>query len=171
MTRLGEFLHFVQPFKPVATMNLPKSTTSLGNFCKGVKIIYFFSEIIFGQLLETFGDFYQATLNAPQLRGYKKTIMLLPSFAAIQVCFLERLLQNSAISKLGNNFSASFDARNQFAHGKLYIGSLNSSKSCKLAPTCLGRCKHIKHFKSYKNIGFFDSALYGTTMELFSRKR
>ena len=97
--------------------------------------------------------------------------MLLPSFAAIQVCFLERLLQNSAISKLGNNFSASFDARNQFAHGKLYIGSLNSSKSCKLAPTCLGRCKHIKHFKSYKNIGFFDSALYGTTMELFSRKR
>ena len=28
-----------------------------GNFCKGVKIIYFTREILFGQLLQTFGDF------------------------------------------------------------------------------------------------------------------
>ena len=37
--------------KPLATINLPKSRTFLGNFCKGVKIIHFSSETIFGQLL------------------------------------------------------------------------------------------------------------------------
>ena len=37
--------------KPLATMNLPKSPTFLGNFCKGVKICHIYSEIIFGQLL------------------------------------------------------------------------------------------------------------------------
>ena len=39
---LGNFL------KPWATINLPKSPSFLGNFCKGVKIYHFFSEIIFG---------------------------------------------------------------------------------------------------------------------------
>ena len=34
-----------------ATINLPKYPTFLGNFCKGVKIFNFSSEIIFGQLL------------------------------------------------------------------------------------------------------------------------
>ena len=42
---LGNFL------KPLATINLTKSLTFLGNFCKGVKIIYFSSKNIFGQLL------------------------------------------------------------------------------------------------------------------------
>ena len=37
--------------KPLATINLPKSLTFLGNFCKGVKMYDFSSEIIFGQLL------------------------------------------------------------------------------------------------------------------------
>ena len=31
----------------LATINLPKSLTFLGNFCKGVKIYHFSSEIIF----------------------------------------------------------------------------------------------------------------------------
>ena len=57
VTRLGDFLHFEQPFK--ATLKLPEL---LGNFCKGVKIINFCSEIIFGQLLQRFGDFYLVTL-------------------------------------------------------------------------------------------------------------
>ena len=48
---LGYFLN------PLATINLPKYHTFLGNFCKGVKIFNFSSEIIFGQLLWTFGDF------------------------------------------------------------------------------------------------------------------
>ena len=37
--------------KPLTTMNLPKSLTFLVNFCKGVNIYHFSSEIIFGQLL------------------------------------------------------------------------------------------------------------------------
>ena len=40
-----------QFLKPLATINLPKSPTFLGNFCNGVKIYHFSSEIIFGQLL------------------------------------------------------------------------------------------------------------------------
>ena len=42
--------------KPVPTIILPKSPTLLGNFCKGVKIIHFSSEIIFR---ETFIDFWR----------------------------------------------------------------------------------------------------------------
>ena len=42
---LGNFL------KPLATISLPKSTTFLGNFCKGVNSYNFSSEIIFGQFL------------------------------------------------------------------------------------------------------------------------
>ena len=49
MTRLGDFLHFVQLFKAFE-INSPKSPTILGNFCKGVEIFDFSSEIIFGQL-------------------------------------------------------------------------------------------------------------------------
>ena len=37
--------------KPLATINLPKSLTFLGNFCVVVKIYHFSSEIVFGQLL------------------------------------------------------------------------------------------------------------------------
>ena len=49
--------------KSLATINLPKSSTFFGNFCKDVNIIYFSSEIIFGQLLQTFGHFFLVTLN------------------------------------------------------------------------------------------------------------
>ena len=49
--------------KPVATISLPKSPTFLGKFCKGVKIFNFSSELIFGQLLWTFGDFLLVTLD------------------------------------------------------------------------------------------------------------
>ena len=62
VTRLGDFLPFGQLLKPLATINLAKSPTFLGNFCKGVKIYHFSSEINFGQLLWTFGDFYLVTL-------------------------------------------------------------------------------------------------------------
>ena len=49
---LGNFL------KPLATINLPKYPTFLGIFCKGVKIYHFYSAINFGQLLQTFDDFF-----------------------------------------------------------------------------------------------------------------
>ena len=48
VTRLGDLLGFGQVFKALATINLPKSITFFGNFCKGVKIYNFSSEIIFG---------------------------------------------------------------------------------------------------------------------------
>ena len=55
---LGNFL------KPLATNLLSKSSTFLGNFCKDVEIYHFSSEIIFKQLLKTFGDFFLVTLHA-----------------------------------------------------------------------------------------------------------
>ena len=53
---LGNFL------KPLATINLPKSPTVLDNFCVCAKIFNFSCEIIFGQLLWTFGEFSLVTL-------------------------------------------------------------------------------------------------------------
>ena len=49
--RLGNFCTLGNFSKPVATIILPKLSTLLGNFCKGVKIVHFCSEIILGQLL------------------------------------------------------------------------------------------------------------------------
>ena len=73
---LGNFL------KPLATITLPKSSTFLGNFCNVVKMYHFSSEIIFGQLLQTFGNFYLVTLlpNAnweypPTLRTVKHRLL------------------------------------------------------------------------------------------------
>ena len=48
MTRLGDLLYFGQLFKDcVATIILPKLPAFLGNFCKGVEIFHFSSEIVF----------------------------------------------------------------------------------------------------------------------------
>ena len=46
VTRLGDFCTLGNFLKPLATINLPKSLTFLGNICKGVKIYHFSSEII-----------------------------------------------------------------------------------------------------------------------------
>ena len=62
VTRLGDFCTLGNFFEPLATTNLPKYITFLGNFCKGIKMYHFSSETIFGQLLHTFGDFYLVTL-------------------------------------------------------------------------------------------------------------
>ena len=58
VTRLGKLMDFGQLYKPLATINWSKSPTFLGIFCRGGKILNFTSEIIFGQLLSTFGDFF-----------------------------------------------------------------------------------------------------------------
>ena len=55
MTRLGDLLDFGQLFKACGDKFLPKLPTLLCNFCKGVEIFHFSCEIIFGQLLYTFG--------------------------------------------------------------------------------------------------------------------
>ena len=64
VTRLGDFCTLGIFLKPLAPINMPKSPTRLGNFCKGVKIYHFSSEIFFGQLLQTFGDFLLLTLDS-----------------------------------------------------------------------------------------------------------
>ena len=57
--QIGRFIGLLGNFlKPLAPINLPKSSTFLGNFCKVVKIYHFSREIILGQLLYTFGDFF-----------------------------------------------------------------------------------------------------------------
>ena len=60
VTRLGDLFDFGQLFKAWQQFNLPESHTFLGNLCKGVKTFNFWSEIIFGQLLLTFGDFLRS---------------------------------------------------------------------------------------------------------------
>ena len=56
--QIGQFIVLWATIQSLlATINLPKYPTFLGNFCKGVKIINFSNEIIFGQLLLTFGNF------------------------------------------------------------------------------------------------------------------
>ena len=67
VTRLGDFLDFGQLFKPFCCNYFAQIAHILGNFCKGVKIHHFSSEIIFGQLLLTFGDFSLVTLTVDQI--------------------------------------------------------------------------------------------------------
>ena len=69
VTRLSNFLHFGQLFKADGN-NYFASSTLLGNFCKGVKIVHFSSEIIFGQLLWTFWRFLLVTLLYPFTNFY-----------------------------------------------------------------------------------------------------
>ena len=64
-------------FKPLATIYLPKSLTFLGNFCKVIKIYHFSCEIIFGQLLQMFGDFYLVTLIATSILFYLNWIRMM----------------------------------------------------------------------------------------------
>ena len=69
VTRSGDFLTLGNFLKSLATINLPKSSTFLGNFCKVVKIYNFSSEIVFGQLLQTFVDLFLVTLASTYVDG------------------------------------------------------------------------------------------------------
>ena len=64
VTRLGDLLHFGQLFKACGINYFAQIALNLGNFCKVVKIFQLAWEIIFGQLLWTFGDFLLVTLFA-----------------------------------------------------------------------------------------------------------
>ena len=70
MTRLGDLLHLGQLLRASGNSYFAqmfshffKKGVKLGNFCKGVKIFHISSEIIFGQLIWTFGDFLLVTLT------------------------------------------------------------------------------------------------------------
>ena len=67
VTRFGNFFLILGNFLKI---NLPKSLSFLGKFCKDVKIFHFSSEINFGQLLYTFGDFLLVTLMSDVLLGF-----------------------------------------------------------------------------------------------------
>ena len=62
MTRLGDLLQFGQLFKACGNNYFAKIANILGNLCKVVKIFFFLAKIIFGQLLQTFGNFLRVTL-------------------------------------------------------------------------------------------------------------
>ena len=62
-TRLGDLLQFGQLFEACANNYFAQIVHILGNFCKGVKVFNSSSEIIFGQLLKTFGNFFLVTLD------------------------------------------------------------------------------------------------------------
>ena len=65
VTRLGNFCTLGNHSKLVATTILHKLPTLLGNFCKGCQNYSFSSEIIFGELLLTFGDFFWSQCTPP----------------------------------------------------------------------------------------------------------
>ena len=84
MTRWANYLTLGNFLKPLAQIILPKSPTFWGNFCKGVKIYHFSSEIIFGQLLQTFGDFFLVALILVRLRA---CLFVFPSaFTFMRAC-------------------------------------------------------------------------------------
>ena len=62
MTRLGDLLDFGHLFQAFGNNCIAQITHILDIFCKGVKIIHLPCEIIFGQLLKTFGNFLLVTL-------------------------------------------------------------------------------------------------------------
>ena len=88
--------------KPLAAINLPKSPTFLGKFCKGVKIFHFSSEIIFGNFIEIwrFSSGHTASKYGDLLKCY-----MLPSMAFryyIKTAHYTR--QNTALSWIAYNF-------------------------------------------------------------------
>ena len=62
MTGLGDLLDFGQLFKAFGSNLFAQISHNLRHFCKGVKIYHFSSEIILGNFLKTFGDFFLVTL-------------------------------------------------------------------------------------------------------------
>ena len=58
VARLGDLLQLGNFSKPVVTIILPKSSTLLCNFCKGVKIFHFSSKFILGNFYRHLATFY-----------------------------------------------------------------------------------------------------------------
>ena len=61
--QIGQFIILWIIFQsPGQKLFCPNRQHILGNLCKGVEIFHFIREILFGQLLQTFGDFLLVTL-------------------------------------------------------------------------------------------------------------
>ena len=85
VTILGDLLHFGQLFKACGNTYFAQIAHILGNFCRGVKIFHFSSGIIFGQLLQTFGDFLLVTRLASRhlWEGFLLNFLLLISIIGV----------------------------------------------------------------------------------------
>ena len=99
MTRLGDLMHFGQRFK--ACGNNYFAQPLLYNFCKGFKNFKFSSEIIFGQLLETFGDFLLVTL-VMWVNEREREKCLIPASACLWIVRSKRGRAATIMSKLLN---------------------------------------------------------------------
>ena len=75
VTRLDDLLDFGPFLKALATKNLPKSPTFLGNFCKGVKIYHFSSVIILGNFYRHLAIFSGHTACYGSLNGHLLVLM------------------------------------------------------------------------------------------------
>ena len=65
MAIFGDLLDFGELSKPLAAIDLPKSLTFFGNFCKGVKIYHFPSEIILGNFYKHLAIIYWSHWSEP----------------------------------------------------------------------------------------------------------
>ena len=72
VTRLGDLWYFGQLFKAFGNNYFAQIAHILGNSCKAVKIFHFSNEIIFGLLLQIFGNFLLVTLVVSQFRDGAK---------------------------------------------------------------------------------------------------
>ena len=64
--QIGQFFSLWATFESLLkAINLPKSLIFLGNICKGVKIQHFSNKIIYGQILQTFGDYFWSHWKSP----------------------------------------------------------------------------------------------------------
>ena len=90
VTRLGNLLDFCKFLKPLATIIFPKSPTYLSNFCKGVKIYQFSSEISFWATFIDIWRFFLVTLVGLQ-------VILVSS---ISICHLSSFLPFWKLNRL-----------------------------------------------------------------------
>ena len=72
------------------TINLPNYPTFLGNFCKGVKIFNFSSEIIFGHIWKFFEWFLKLKFIVQDLVRSTKSNMIWPDLHDL-VSFIEKI--------------------------------------------------------------------------------
>ena len=89
--------------KPLATINLPKSPTFLGNFCEGVKIIHFSCEIILGNFYRHLAIFIWSHWSSNKVQSKIFQSNSTSIFVLILLIFFtdEKKTQNSCSSKFG----------------------------------------------------------------------
>ena len=77
VTRLGNLMDFGQLFKAFGKINLPKSPTFLGNFCKGVKISFFLVESVLGNFYRHLTTFYWSHCSHDWIERMNRKVLIL----------------------------------------------------------------------------------------------